>query len=173
MASPFVKTSLLRGGDGNLRVSRMESRVAWRGQLGFLFFYSIFLHFCQIFGRFCTKQPVGSGEDTLAPPSRPGVAIPPATEQALLGALAVNAGQRFQAMGEFQEALLGQKPVTGMAQPAPAEFIREPSPVPPVKPPLRKDNWTVPAILISGLEIGMIMIGGTISGETKAPGFST
>ena len=46
-------------------------------------------------------------EDTLTPPSRLGVSIPPAAEQALLQALAVNAGQRFQTMGEFQQALSG------------------------------------------------------------------
>jgi serine/threonine protein kinase len=44
-------------------------------------------------------------EDTLTPPSRLGGIIPPLAEQALLKALAVNASQRFQTMGEFQEFL--------------------------------------------------------------------
>ena len=61
-------------------------------------------------------------EDTLTPPSRLGVAIPPPAEQALLQALAVNAGQRFQTMGEFQQALLGDAAVTMGFQPAAAPF---------------------------------------------------
>ena len=51
-------------------------------------------------------------EDTLEPPSRLGVSIPAPAEQALLQALSVNAGQRFQSMGEFQQALLGDAPLT-------------------------------------------------------------
>jgi serine/threonine protein kinase len=46
-------------------------------------------------------------EDTLTPPSRLGVAIPAAAEQALLKALHIKAKQRFQTMGQFQQALLG------------------------------------------------------------------
>jgi len=61
-------------------------------------------------------------EDTLEPPSRLGVCIPPSAEQALLQALAVTASQRFQTMGEFQQAFTGGEPMT-MAfqtfQPAP------------------------------------------------------
>jgi serine/threonine protein kinase/tetratricopeptide (TPR) repeat protein len=51
-------------------------------------------------------------EDTLEPPSRLGVSIPPPAEQALLQALAVTASRRFQSMGEFQKALLGGEPMT-------------------------------------------------------------
>jgi serine/threonine protein kinase len=68
-------------------------------------------------------------EDTLAPPSRLGVNIPPPAEQALLQALAVNAGRRFHTMGEFQQALLGNAAVTRGFQPAP-----EPSSAPGVAP---------------------------------------
>jgi formylglycine-generating enzyme required for sulfatase activity/serine/threonine protein kinase len=49
-------------------------------------------------------------EDTLVPPSRLGVTIPPGAEVALLHALAVRASQRCQAMPEFQRALTGQAP---------------------------------------------------------------
>ena len=58
-------------------------------------------------------------EDTLIPPSRLGVAIPPAAEQALLQALAVNAGKRFHSIEEFQQALLGDTTLTMGFQPAP------------------------------------------------------
>ena len=67
-------------------------------------------------------------EDTLAPPSRLGVAIPPAAEQALLQALAVNAGRRLQSMGEFQQALLGNVTMTMGFQPAGAPVQPAPEP---------------------------------------------
>jgi serine/threonine protein kinase/Flp pilus assembly protein TadD len=67
-------------------------------------------------------------EDTLEPPSRLGVSIPPAAEQALLRALSVGAGQRFQNMGEFQQALTGGEPMTMGFQPAPASFQPAPEP---------------------------------------------
>jgi serine/threonine protein kinase len=51
-------------------------------------------------------------EDTLEPPSRLGVNIPENAEQALLHALAVTASQRFQTMGEFQQAFTGGEPMT-------------------------------------------------------------
>ena len=81
-------------------------------------------------------------EDTLAPPSRLGVNILPPAEQALLKALAVNAGQRFQSMGEFQQALMdGQPKTTGsqsLAVPSPTlSLASTPTPVsaqPPLQP---------------------------------------
>ncbi|RLA86772.1 MAG: serine/threonine protein kinase, partial [Deltaproteobacteria bacterium] len=51
-------------------------------------------------------------EDTLEPPSQLGVAIPLSAEEALLKALAVTASQRFQSMGEFQQALMDGEPMT-------------------------------------------------------------
>jgi serine/threonine protein kinase len=75
-------------------------------------------------------------QDTLEPPSRLGVGIPPPAERALLQALAVDAGQRFQSMGEFQQALLGDAAVTRGFQPAPALFRPGPEPSsPPVSAP--------------------------------------
>ena len=50
-------------------------------------------------------------EDGLSPPSQLGIKIPAAAEQALLKALAVDAGDRFQDIKAFQTALLA-KPVT-------------------------------------------------------------
>ena len=67
-------------------------------------------------------------EDTLEPPSRLGISIPPPAEQALLQALSVNAGQRFQSMGEFQQALLGDAPMTMQFQPARGSLQPAPEP---------------------------------------------
>jgi len=100
-------------------------------------------------------------EDTLAPPSKLGLAMPPAAEQALLKAMAVNPDKRFQTMGEFQRALLVQKPLTSPLQPAPAEILRESSPEPTMKSPAGKMNSAIPAILISGLVIALVIIVGT------------
>jgi serine/threonine protein kinase len=87
-------------------------------------------------------------EDTLTPPSRLGVSLPAAAEQALLQALALTAGRRFQNMGEFQQALLGNAAVTMGFQPSAASFQQAPGssyapdappvsvpPQPPVYPP--------------------------------------
>jgi serine/threonine protein kinase/tetratricopeptide (TPR) repeat protein len=68
-------------------------------------------------------------EDTLAPPSRLEVSIPPPAERALMTALAVNARQRFQTMGEFQEALLGGASMTVQFQPAQVPSQPAPGPV--------------------------------------------
>ena len=109
-------------------------------------------------------------EDTLAPPSRLGVAIPPAAEQALLKALAVNAGRRFQSMGEFQQALLGNVTMTVGLQragasvpPAPEPgYTPVPAPIaspPPVYgPPRRAVNPAAIAAAIGGGVIGLIVV---------------
>ncbi len=47
-------------------------------------------------------------EDALEPPSRMGIKIPPHAEQALLKAMSVKAGDRFQEMKTFQQALMGE-----------------------------------------------------------------
>ncbi|MDZ5473047.1 protein kinase [Bacillus sp. 31A1R] len=47
-------------------------------------------------------------EDTLIPPSRLGVTIPPFAEAAIIKALSIRAQDRFQSMESFQQALLGQ-----------------------------------------------------------------
>jgi len=67
-------------------------------------------------------------EDTLEPPSRLGVSLPAPAEQALLQALSVNAGQRFQSMGEFQQALLGDAPLTRGFQTGPVSLQPTPAP---------------------------------------------
>jgi serine/threonine protein kinase len=46
------------------------------------------------------------GEDTLLPPSKRGVFIPPAMELALMRALSVRSADRFQTMREFFDALM-------------------------------------------------------------------
>jgi serine/threonine protein kinase len=66
--------------------------------------------------------------DTLEPPSRLGVKIPPPAERALLQALAINAAQRFQDIEEFQQALLGNAAVTMGFQRASAPFQPAPEP---------------------------------------------
>jgi tetratricopeptide (TPR) repeat protein len=68
-------------------------------------------------------------EDTLEPPSRLGVAIDAAAEQALLKALAVKASQRFQTIQEFQQSLRGDEPVT-------FQFQENPPWLPPQDAPL-------------------------------------
>ncbi len=112
--------------------------------------------------------------DTLEPPSRLGVAIPPAAEQALLQALAVNAGQRFQNMGEFQQALTGGESMTMGFQPAAAPFKPSPGPVynpvsappqppvfaqpspPPSRYPQLPRRSANPAAIAAGIGIGII-----------------
>jgi serine/threonine protein kinase/Flp pilus assembly protein TadD len=112
-------------------------------------------------------------EDTLTPPSRLGVAISPEAEQALLQALAVNAGRRLQSMGEFQQALLGNVTMTmgfqsaaGPLQPAPeSSFTPAPPPVhaSPAAPPSpylprRSVNPAAIAAAIGGGVIGLILV---------------
>lgn len=60
-------------------------------------------------------------EDTLAPPSQLGVAIPPEAEVALLKALAVRAAERFRSIEEFQAALLGRP--AAAVQPSPEAYM--------------------------------------------------
>jgi len=113
--------------------------------------------------------------DTLEPPSRLGVKIPPPAERALLQSLAVNAGQRFQTMGEFQQALLGAAPRPGQVRPAHAPLQQAPpepaytpasapapGPVSPqsegppphyLRPPRSSAN---PAAIAAGIVVGVI-----------------
>jgi serine/threonine protein kinase len=57
------------------------------------------------------KPPLGSidrlAEDKLVPPSREGVKIPPFAEAALMKALSVRAGDRFQTMEDFKRSITG------------------------------------------------------------------
>jgi len=89
-------------------------------------------------------------EDTLVPPSRLGVNIPPQAEQALLTSLAVNAGSRFPDMGAFQQALLGNFTVPQGAQhPSaplqPAPGYSQTTVVPPVAAPGPPPGYVPPA----------------------------
>jgi len=115
-------------------------------------------------------------QDTLEPPSRLGVSIPPPAEGALLQALAVNADRRFQSMGEFQQALLGGQARTRGFRAAPAAFHpREfrhptvaapesgPAPPPPVASPLPPSHYPQaprrsanPGAIAAGISIGII-----------------
>ena len=67
-------------------------------------------------------------EDTLEPPSRLGVSLRPPAERALMKAMAVSPGQRFQTMGEFQQAFTEGKPMPGGPAPNPPSPRRRPGP---------------------------------------------
>jgi len=64
--------------------------------------------------------------ETLTPPSQLGAAIPSAAEHALLRSLEVHAGQRYQTMGDFQQALLGGGAKDGQFQTPPEPLPPEP-----------------------------------------------
>ena len=83
-------------------------------------------------------------EDTLEPPSRLGVAIPPEAEQALLRALAVKAPKRFKSMGDFQQAFLGGEPVSIGFQ-APPQPAYTPTPTPTPAQPPQQPSYSQPA----------------------------
>jgi len=111
--------------------------------------------------------------ETLMPPSRLGVTIPQAAEQALLQALAVIAGQRLQSMGEFQQALLGGEPMAPGEQPTarPASATISTTrpvtaqPPPPTRGPVlvrRKISPSGIAAAIGGGVIGLILLVGLI-----------
>jgi serine/threonine protein kinase len=98
-------------------------------------------------------------EDTLVPPSQMGVAIPPAAEQVLLQALAVNQDRRYQTMEEFQDQLTGEGDVglTTMVQtPAPT-----PTPSPSGSSRVRKGRWQAAVIAATGL-VGIALVGGLL-----------
>ncbi len=68
-------------------------------------------------------------EDDLIPPSSLGVAIPPQKEDAVLKAMSVQPGDRYQTMDAFREALLGEaQPQRGTApsQPVGQKFFDAP-----------------------------------------------
>jgi serine/threonine protein kinase len=118
-------------------------------------------------------------EDALTPPSQLRLVIPPAAEQALLKALAIKGSQRYQTMGEFQEALIGQKPVTGLLQPRPEEVFQQPAVIvsnPPIegsvsRPPLiRKTNMMLPAVLVSVLGVTALIVAGVYISGWKGKG---
>ena len=54
-------------------------------------------------------------QETLVPPSQLGVSMDANAEQALLKAMAIRAGDRFQTVREFQDALLGKAAVSSRA----------------------------------------------------------
>ncbi len=62
--------------------------------------------------------------ETLVPPSRLGVQIPAAAEEALLKAMAVRAQDRFQTVQEFKDALLHSERPT-LTRPKPGMPVRE------------------------------------------------
>jgi len=66
-------------------------------------------------------------EDTLTPPSVLGVSLTPTEEWAIMKALAVNAGDRFQSIQEFQDAIQ-MGPVSWSPPPEPAYPRAEPPP---------------------------------------------
>lgn len=125
-------------------------------------------------------------EDTLEPPSRLGVAIPAAAEQALLRALAVSAPQRFKSMEDFQQALLGGESMTMGFQPA-SRAAYGPTPPPSTTPPPqsshsrassqsasspsggRKSSPAVLAVSIGGGVLGLLLLVGALWWMMGAP----
>ena len=113
-------------------------------------------------------------EDTLQLPSRIGAAISPVEEQVLLKALAVKAPQRFQSMGEFQEALhngmSGASPLTqapakaAITKPQPPAVPLSAGPVswiPPAGPVAgRKSSATTMAVIFSMVAVLLVLGGG-------------
>jgi serine/threonine protein kinase len=89
-------------------------------------------------------------EDTIQPPSRLEAAVTPVEEQVLLKALAVKAPQRFQSMGDFQDALQNRRVETPpIIQPhLSAPPMSQPRPVP-VAPPSRPMSRTPPARIVA------------------------
>lgn len=98
-----------------------------------------------------------SGE-ALWPPSQKGVAIPPASEAALMKALSLKAEDRFQTIKDFQIALgsgtghLSAKlsaaaPVPAPAQPAPVQVTPPPSATPIVSPQLQPGPALTPSAM--------------------------
>jgi serine/threonine protein kinase len=73
------------------------------------------------------EAPARIAGEPLSPPSALGVAMPADAEAVLLRALAVDAEDRYQEIGEFQQALLQQ---AGSRVPSPP-----PPPIPPIPPP--------------------------------------
>jgi len=97
-------------------------------------------------------------EDSLELPSQLGIFISADAEKALLKALAVSAAQRFQTMGEFQEALNNGMPAS---EPIPTTVIapfREP-PVDLPKEPHTKKPKSKMLIVISGGAVGIALLG--------------
>jgi serine/threonine protein kinase len=92
--------------------------------------------------------------DSLESPSQLGVAMPPRAEAALLRALAVSAGDRFQSVEAFQAALGTQG---GPPPPPPPPPVPPPYP-PPLPPPLPRSSnakWIV-GIILALLIVGLI-----------------
>jgi serine/threonine protein kinase len=92
--------------------------------------------------------------DSLEPISRLGVAIPPPAEAALLRALSVRAGDRFQSVESFQEALIPARELTHpVTEPEPLPLPRpDPLPPQPVPPPPKFNDakwiWLAIGLLI-------------------------
>jgi serine/threonine protein kinase len=105
-------------------------------------------------------------EDTLEPPSRLGISIPADAERALLKALAISAAQRFQTMGEFQEALNNGMPIP---EPITTATIIEPFKERPAAPSTKRPKSKT-LILISGGAIGIALLGSLLWIITQQPG---
>jgi serine/threonine protein kinase len=75
-----------------------------------------------------------AGSEVLEPPRSLGVAMPAAAEEALLQALAIDPQQRFQSIGELQEALLNAIASEDRDRTGPIPIPVPPQPVPPPPP---------------------------------------
>jgi serine/threonine protein kinase len=69
-------------------------------------------------------------EDELVPPSGLGIAIPANSEAALMKALAVKAGDRFQSVAAFRQAMMPQRVTPQALAPQPVSQVAGPLPVP-------------------------------------------
>ncbi len=78
------------------------------------------------------EAPARIAGEPLSPPRALGVAMPPATEDVLLRALAVEPEERYQQIADFQQALLQQG---GSRIPPPPPPLPIPPPPPPPPPP--------------------------------------
>ena len=100
-------------------------------------------------------------EDGLSPPSQLGIKIPAAAEQALLKALAVDAGDRFQDIKAFQTALL--------AKPVEPDPKLPPDPIPPLPDDSEKQRTERPR----GLKLPRHLPGLVLAGSgARGPGYS-
>jgi serine/threonine protein kinase len=104
-------------------------------------------------------------EDTMVPPSHLGVKIPPVGETALLRALAVKAGERFQSIGDFQAALSGRGPAVDATVAVPkkrqAQDGGDQAEALPGHRTLRQHSlpWAIAGLMIAGLAVVIAVFG--------------
>jgi serine/threonine protein kinase len=115
-----------------------------------------------ITGNMPPPSPDRQAEDELLPPSVLGVSMHRNAEAALLKGLAVRATDRFQSMGEFQEALTGAAPAQVTAVPqalkAPAPSTSSPQVPPAPARAVRVPKWAIGAAAAVALLLVVFML---------------